>query len=150
MITVASSLAIVLGVFLLAAWFMRRAAPNGSLSLPGDVFEVLGRAPLGQRQQVHLLRCGSKLLLVSVTSSGAETLTEVADPVEVDRLAGLCRQAHPQSATAAFRQVFQQFAPRRPQSESPSDLARGDHGGDRRFAGRVRSGLGEGPETLHA
>jgi hypothetical protein len=59
---------------------------------------------------VYLLRCGQKLLLVSLTPAGAETLTEVTDPQEVDRLAGLCRQAHPQSATAAFRQVFQQFA----------------------------------------
>ena len=54
-----------------------------------------GRAPLAGRQHVHLLRCGSKLLLVSVTPGGAETLTEVTDPAEVDRLAGLCRQAHP-------------------------------------------------------
>ena len=61
--------------------------------LPTEVVEVLGRAPLAGRQQMHLLRCGNKLLLVSVTPTGAETLTEVTDPVEVDRLSGLCRQA---------------------------------------------------------
>ena len=61
---------------------------------------------------MHLLRCGNKLLLVSVTPVGAETLTEVTDPIEVDRLAGLCRQAHPQSATATFRQVLNQFGSR--------------------------------------
>jgi hypothetical protein len=61
---------------------------------------------------MHLLRCGNKLLLVSVTPAGAETLTEVTDPLEVDRLAGLCRQAHAQSATVAFRQVFQQLGAR--------------------------------------
>jgi len=113
-VTVAGSLAIVLGVFFLVAWGMRRAAPPGSTLLPGEVLEVLGRAPLAGRQQLHLLRCGKKLLLVSLTPAGAETLTEITDPLEVDHLAGLCRQAHPQSATAAFRQVFQQFAQPRP------------------------------------
>ena len=67
--------------------------------------------PLGARQQVQLLRCGNKLLLVSITPGGAETLTEVTDPLEVDRIAGICQQAHPKSATTAFRQVFQQLAP---------------------------------------
>jgi len=117
-VTVASSLAIVLGVFFLVAWGLRRAGyPLGAAAstvLPGEVFEVLGRAPMASRQQVHLLRCGNKLVLVSVTPAGAETLTEVTDPVEVDRLAGLCRQAHPHSATAAFRQVLGQFTAARP------------------------------------
>ena len=44
---------------------------------------------------------------------GVETLTEITEPEEVDRLAGICRQAHPDSTTAAFRQVFQQFAGQR-------------------------------------
>ncbi len=78
--------------------------------LPKEVFEIIGRAPLGARQQVQLLRCGSKLLLVSITPQGTETLTEVTDPVEVDRIAGICRQGNPKSSTAAFRQVFQQMA----------------------------------------
>jgi flagellar biogenesis protein FliO len=109
-VTVAGSLALVLGIFFLVAWGMRRASPAGGTALPGEVFEVLGRAAMASRQQVHLLRCGNKLILVSVTTAGAETLTEITDPAEVDRLAGLCRQAHPNSATAAFRQVFGQFA----------------------------------------
>jgi flagellar biogenesis protein FliO len=89
--------------------------------LPPEVFEVLGRAPLAARQQVHLLRCGRKLLLVSVTQAGTETLAEVTEPEEVDRLAGLCRQAHTQSATAAFRQVFGQWAPRHSGRRLPDD-----------------------------
>lgn len=110
LVTVAGSLAVVLGIFFLVAWVIRRAAPAGSTVLPGEVLEVLGRAALANRGQVHLLRCGKKLLLVSVTPAGAETLTEISDPVEVDRLAGLCRAAHPNSASAAFRHVLGQFA----------------------------------------
>lgn len=114
MIAVAGSLGVVLGIFLLIAWLIRRAAPQGLTRLPDEAFEVLGRAPLAGRQNVHLVRCGNKLLLVSVTPAGAEPLTEITDPQEVDRLAGLCRQAGPQSSTAAFRQIFEQLAPKRP------------------------------------
>jgi flagellar biogenesis protein FliO len=110
MFTVGGSLSIVLGLFLVIAWAMRKTAPRGSLMLPKEVFEILGRAPLGARQQVQLLRCGSKLLLVSITPQGTETLTEVTDPLEVDRIAGICQQGNPKSSSTAFRQVFQQIA----------------------------------------
>ena len=109
LVPMAASLAVVLGLFLAFAWMLRGATPKAAGLLPNEVVEVLGRAPLAGRQQMHLLRCGNKLLLVSVTPAGAETLTEVTDPLEVDRLAGLCQQARPHSATAAFRQIFQQF-----------------------------------------
>lgn len=109
-VTVISSLAVVLGLFFMTAWAMRRTGSGGLSSLPSDVFEMLGRAPLNNRQQVHLMRCGSKLLLVSVTPDGAETLTEIDDPDEVTRLAGLCKANQSGSASAAFRQVLHQFA----------------------------------------
>jgi len=119
MVTVVASLATVLGLFLLAAWGLRRLAPAGMTALPGEVFEVLGRAPLGSRQQVHLIRCGRKLLLVSVTAGGTQTLTEVTDPPEVDRLSGLCQQARPNSATATFRQVLGQLSGGQAAAELP-------------------------------
>jgi flagellar biogenesis protein FliO len=111
LMTVGGSLALVLGLFMILAWIMRRTVPGAVQALPGEVVEVLGRAPLAGRQQVHLIRCGSKLILVSVTPEGAETLTEITDPEEVDRLSGLCRETHPGSATNAFRHVFGQLAP---------------------------------------
>jgi flagellar biogenesis protein FliO len=110
LVTMTGSLIFVLGLFLVVAWTMRRATPGLGMLLPKEVVEVLGRAPLAGRQQLHLLRCGRKLLLVSAGSAGVETLTEITEPLEVDRLAGLCHQARPDSTTAMFRQVFQQFA----------------------------------------
>lgn len=104
--TVGGSLAVVLGIFFLIAWVLRRASPNGFATLPAEAFEVLGRAALANRQQVHLLRCGNKLLLVSVTATGMETLTEITDPAEVDRLANLCRQTRSKGAATALRRVF--------------------------------------------
>ncbi len=58
---------------------------------------------------MHVVRFGNKLLLVSISPAGAETLSEIVDPAEVDRLAGICQQADAHSATNAFRHIFRQF-----------------------------------------
>jgi flagellar biogenesis protein FliO len=123
--TVIGSLAAVVGLFLIVAWVMRRSAAPGSGLLPREVVEVLGRTALAGKQQLQLLRLGNKLILVSISPTGIESLTEVTDPSEVDRLTGLCYQAHPNSATTSFRQVFRSFEdPRGTYSASP-------RGGDR-------------------
>ncbi len=110
----AVSLAIVLGLFLLVAWALRRGMPRGSAMLPCEAVEVLGRANLAGRQQVHLVRCGSKLLLVHVSPTSVETLTEITDPGEVERLAAICQHPQAGGASASFRQMLQQFARQAP------------------------------------
>lgn len=104
-----ASLLVVLGLFFGVAWALRRGMPPGPTALPSEAVEVLGRTTLAGRQHAHLIRCGNKVLLVYLAQGIAETLTEITDPLEVDRLTGLCRQSHPQSATKSFRQVLQQF-----------------------------------------
>jgi flagellar protein FliO/FliZ len=104
--TVVISLAVVLGIFFCAVWVLRRASPGALATLPVEAFEVLGRAALANRHQVHLLRCGNKLLLVSVTVTGAATLSEITDPAEVERLSELCRQTRANVAATTLRRVF--------------------------------------------
>jgi flagellar biogenesis protein FliO len=108
--TVVGSLAIVLGLFVVLVWCSRRFAPAGSAQLPKEAFEILGRSALNPRQQVQLLRLGNKLLLVALTTGGAETLTEVTDPAEVERLLLLCRRGQPGSATGSFTHVLDELA----------------------------------------
>ncbi len=104
--TVVTSLAVVLGVFFLVVWFARRFLPQTAASLPNEVVELLGRTSLGARQQFQVLRFGNKLLLVSVTSTGSETLSEITDPDEVDRIAAICQQSKPGSISESFRHVL--------------------------------------------
>ena len=78
--------------------------------LPEEVVSVLGRVPLAARQFAELVRVGNKLVLVSITPTGAEPLTEITDPAEIDRLVGLCRQRTKGSSTDEFDQVFRQLA----------------------------------------
>lgn len=110
LVTIGSSLAIVLGLFFVFLWIIRRTMPAAAAPLPNDVVQVLGRTIVGHRQQLQLLRFGSRLLLISVTPSGAETLAEITDPDEVTHLAGLCLKTRPGSTTVAFRQVLEQLA----------------------------------------
>jgi flagellar biogenesis protein FliO len=107
---IATALAIVVGLFLVFAWLLRRGGRSVANTLPADVVCVLGRVPLAARQFADLLHVGNKLVLVASSPAGPATLTEVIDPAEVDRLVGLCRQADPHSTTKAFEQVFRQLA----------------------------------------
>ena len=59
---------------------------------------------------MHLVRLGSKLVLISVMPNGAETLAEVTDVDEVNRLLGLCRQTQSGSVTRSFQEVFRQLS----------------------------------------
>ena len=133
--TVGGSLAVVLGLFLVVAWLMRRTVSGAPALLPSEVVEVLGRAALAGRQQVHLIRLGGKLVLVSVSPAGIETLSEVTEADEVQRLVGLCRRNHPSSATAVFRRVFEQFS---------GETGRSDRWTDGPSAARSRQGARSG------
>ena len=122
--TVVSSLAIVLGLFVVLLLVSKRFAPAGAAPLPKEAVELLGRATLTGRQTMQLVRVGNRLLLVALSAGGAETLTEITDPVEVEHLAGLCRRGKADSASASFNRVLSQLATE-PASESPRPRARG-------------------------
>ena len=108
--TVAGSLVVVLAAFFLLVWLSRKAAPQGQGPLPGEVVQSLGRVPLTARQQMQLIRVGNKLVLLAVTTQGAEPLTEITDADEVNRLCGLCQQGRAGSISDSFRQVLAQSA----------------------------------------
>jgi flagellar biogenesis protein FliO len=106
LITVAGSLGIVLGLFMVTMWCLRRGMPKSARALPAEVVEVLGRAPLAGRQQMHLIRFGGKLVLAAVSPSGIDAVSEITDPVEVDRMLGYCEQTRSSSATSSFRGIL--------------------------------------------
>jgi flagellar biogenesis protein FliO len=109
MTTVLGALGVVLGLFFCLAWLFKRNMPQALTRLPNEVVEQLGRAPLGGKQNLHLLRVGGKLVLVAVTPFGAETLTEITHPDEVERLVALCKAHSAHGPSAEFRAVLQQF-----------------------------------------
>jgi len=90
---VAASMAIVLAVFFMVVWFLRRSLPQQSRVLPSDAFEILGTAALSARHSIQLVKVGNKLLVISLAVGGASSLAEIDDKEEVDRLLRLCRSS---------------------------------------------------------
>jgi flagellar biosynthetic protein FliP len=64
-------------------------------TLPPDVFDVLGTASLGGPHSVRIVRFGPKTLLVSVSASGCQTLSELSDPQATACIAAACRGVQP-------------------------------------------------------
>ena len=122
-VTTIAAMLFVFGLFLLAIWLVKRAAAKPASVLPEEVVSVLGRKQLAGREFCQLIRVGNKLVLVSVTSEGMKPITEVTDPVEVDRLLGICVQSSPNSSSDAFRQVFERLA----RKTTPSEFLNNQH-----------------------
>lgn len=62
-----------------------------AVTLPPDVFELLGEASLGGQQSVRVIRFGPRTLLVGVSAAGCQTLAELTDPQATDCIVAACR-----------------------------------------------------------
>ena len=91
-ITVASSLAVVLGLFAALVWGSRKLG-NGSIhskGIPKEVVQSLGSLPLDPRTRITMLRCGNRVLVLSQSAGNTQTLCEITDPAEVQGLTAAC------------------------------------------------------------
>lgn len=105
--TTFSGLVIVLALFGGCVWMFRRSGAQWAGILPAEVIQVLGKRYLDQRQCVQLVRIGSRILVLAQSHQhGLNTLAEITDPVEIDLIAGQCRQASPQSLTRSFAELL--------------------------------------------
>jgi flagellar biosynthetic protein FliP len=99
-------LAAVAATFAVLAGFRYFAPSRRRGTLPPDVFEVLGEAPLAGPHAARVVRFGPKTLLVSVSAAGCQTLAELADPQATDRIAAACRgAARPAGRMAGIRRA---------------------------------------------
>lgn len=103
LITAFGSLVIVISAFFLLVLFFKKVSPKGNRVLPKEAFEDLGRTFLTQKNVLHLLRLGNRLILVSVTSDGVSPVAEIDDPDEVVTVLGMCRRLETESASQLFR-----------------------------------------------
>jgi flagellar motor switch/type III secretory pathway protein FliN/flagellar biogenesis protein FliO len=116
-------LAIVAAIVIGTRWLKLRS-PNTARGLSSDVFDVLGRRAVDQRTSVIFARCGSRILVLSLSPHGLQTLSEITDPVEVDCLAGLCRTSQRDHSLAeTFRALLHKPAPAKPVRSMPMSSA---------------------------
>ncbi|GAA5506647.1 FliO/MopB family protein [Novipirellula caenicola] len=91
-LTVASSLAVVLGLFAGFVWLTRRFSTGGSANgvIPKDVVQNLGSTSIDSRTKVSMIRCGNRIIVVAQTATGIHPLSEITDPNEVLQLTASC------------------------------------------------------------
>ncbi|MFN9417880.1 MAG: FliO/MopB family protein [Pirellula sp.] len=109
-LSVIFSMGIVISLFLGLAWVYKKSLPKSMGRLPHEVVQVLGRTSISPRQQMYVVRFGKKLLLVSQQPGQTQTLSEISDDEEVDRLTGMCESNLPSSSTQSFSEVLRQVA----------------------------------------
>jgi flagellar biogenesis protein FliO len=124
-VPVAGSLALVLVLFFALVAVLKRGMPAQGGKLPAAVLEVLGQATLAGKQQLHLLRCGDKLLLCCTTTTGVQTLTEICEPAEVERLSALCRGGEKRRTPAAPPKSTPEFGAEFGQEPAQHSFVRG-------------------------
>lgn len=98
-----SSLAVVLGLFLVFVWFVRRH--RVPLSAGEQVFHTLGRVSL-LGKQAHIVQFGDKLLVLAKTTNGVEKLTELTNPLEVQRVTDLCQRGSSAQLAVGVREAL--------------------------------------------
>ncbi len=97
----------VVGLIVVGARWLKSRSPNTARGLPSEAFEILGRKAIDTRTSVVLARSGTRVLLLSLSPHGLQTLAEITDPVEVDCLAGLCHATQrDQSLVETFRSLL--------------------------------------------
>lgn len=104
LVTIGSSLAVVLGLFAALVWVSKKsgvAAHRGG-TVPDQALQLLGQKSLGTAGSIALVRCGRRVLVVGLSSSGMQSLAEITDAEEVRHLESLCLGTAPTS----FREVL--------------------------------------------
>ena len=85
------SLGLIVGTIVVVGRGIKGFGIRGTPTLPIDALELLGRRTIEPKVAVHLVRCGSRVLVLGVGSDGVRTLSEIDDPEEVERLTDACR-----------------------------------------------------------
>lgn len=107
------ALFVVIGLYFLVMVGMRKMGGGvGQAKLPRELVHVLGKETLAGRQQLMVIRFGPKLLLVSQQLGQTETLAEIDDPLEVDRLSSIFERNRDGSVSQSFAEVFHDMASR--------------------------------------
>ena len=91
-------------------WISRRFGHTRPSGLPAELVQVLGQFSIGARQQVCIVRFGSKLMAWSVTPGGVESLGELDDAVEVEALTQLCQVGDTRALPERLRVAVDRYA----------------------------------------
>lgn len=79
------ALVVVTGTFVLILWLLKKTQGDSGRLIPSSIVKTLGKTRIGACP-VFLVAVGKKLLLVSASSNGLTTLTEINDSAEAETI----------------------------------------------------------------
>ncbi|MCR4316253.1 MAG: flagellar biosynthetic protein FliO [Planctomycetes bacterium] len=89
--------------FILLLWLFKRYVPGAQQMFASPLVKVIGRNYLGAKQQIFLVRVGTRrILVVGVSGNEVRTLSEITDPEEVALLAGTAERSEDGSISQGF------------------------------------------------
>lgn len=100
------SLAIVIGLILLARFAMKRLFPAASVGRSSQVIKVLSRSVIAPKQQFLLLQVGKRLIIVGDSGTSMNALAQIDDAQEVASIIGQLSSESSSSSVAAFGAMF--------------------------------------------
>ena len=86
--------------------FGSRAGSHGTI--PKEVMQAIGSAPIDARTRVTMIRCGNRILVVAQAASGIQPLTEITGPEEVRALTAACLGDSKQKFVTALKSIEQE------------------------------------------
>lgn len=113
--TIGYYVALVLGLAFagyVAAWGVRRQTLPARTGLPDGLLEHVGSRTLAPQTTLHIVRVGTRLLVLGHTPQGLQTLSEIDDPERVSQLMSLAEVSGGES-----RNLFRRTRPTSGSSE---------------------------------
>jgi len=80
------ALGIVVGLVFAARWGLRKLTGAAGGAAGGEAMRIVARTNVSGRQQILLVHCGRRLLVVGAGPEGMNTLSEITDEEEVRRM----------------------------------------------------------------
>lgn len=118
------SLGIVLGLIAAAVWAFRRFAPRTASVFASENLKVIARTHVGPKQAIYMVRVPGKLIVVGATQESITALSEITDPVDIERTLGAFEASSSGGASAAFGNILAGVTGRKkPESDSDAQLA---------------------------
>ena len=104
MLKTAGGLALIIGLILVAVWFLRRFGGAGNYRGAGSIIRTLDTKMLGPRKYVTLLEIGSRTLALGVTEQSISLLAEMAE--------GEIPAREKATAAPGFADILKKFTPK--------------------------------------
>jgi flagellar biogenesis protein FliO len=85
------ALVIVVVLIVVVAKLLKKRESSLGGAFAGEVFDMLGRMVIDARNSISLVRVGDKIIVIGLSPTGMNALSEITDRAEVERLTNLSR-----------------------------------------------------------